>query len=99
MQSDGNLVLYPANAEDWYVDAYWASNTAYKNGAVFQLFLDSTGLLSIVNTTSFKLIRSLNVQTSLANANQGGTIVYRVTIDANGNFQLYSHVIHNKVNT
>ncbi|GMN62655.1 hypothetical protein TIFTF001_031736 [Ficus carica] len=93
------LLTYSMNVSNELMpNAYWASNTAYKNGAVFHLFLDSTGLLSIVNTTSFKLIRSLNVQTSLANANQGGNIVYRVTVDANGNFQLYSHVIHNKVN-
>ena len=40
MQSDGNLVLYPATSKNDVGDAYWATNTY---GLGFNLHLNSTG--------------------------------------------------------
>lgn len=98
MQDDGNLVLYPSNTEDWGMDAYWASDT-WSPSLHHHLHLNSSGVLRIVDTSSW-VVSTLNdvSKPSLANADQNSTILYRATLDANGNFQLYSHVILDKAN-
>jgi len=55
MPLDENLVLYPINTRDTPGDAYWSSNTFVK-GFKFHLYLNHTGLLVIINSTS--LLRS-----------------------------------------
>ncbi|PON43480.1 S-receptor-like serine/threonine-protein kinase [Trema orientale] len=89
MQDDGNLVLYPVNTEDSSSDAYWDTST-FGQGFKFHLYLNHTGLLSIINTTTEDRVYDLNELSSSSSDNQNNTI-YRATIDADGVFRLYSH--------
>ncbi|KAF3959477.1 hypothetical protein CMV_015716 [Castanea mollissima] len=92
MQYDGNLVLYPANTLGDISEAYWgAGSNGYGNGAngndlKYRLYLNDTGLLQIINSTSMDSVKDLSPSAS----NDTNTI-YRATLDANGFFQLYSH--------
>ncbi|PON72513.1 S-receptor-like serine/threonine-protein kinase [Parasponia andersonii] len=95
MQDDGNLVLYPANTEGGNLDAYWSSQTYLPNSGKLYFYLNSTGLLSIKNTSNSEIVRVLNAEKSLVNDNKI-TIIYRATLDANGILRLYSHVVHDE---
>ncbi|GMN47019.1 hypothetical protein TIFTF001_016199 [Ficus carica] len=88
MQDDGNLVLYPVNTIDSSSDAHW-STTTFGAGYNFHLFLSSTGLLSLINTTNSERVYDLN-DMSTSDNNQNSSI-YRATLDADGVFRLYSH--------
>ncbi|EXB54678.1 G-type lectin S-receptor-like serine/threonine-protein kinase [Morus notabilis] len=90
MQDDGNLVLYPVNTEDTYIFASWATNV-FGGGFKFHLYLSTTGLLSIINTTTSNSVHNLSgASTSAADNNQNSS-TYRATLDADGIFRLYSH--------
>ena len=57
MQNDGNLVLYPTNTGDTPEDAYWSSNTYFgKEWENFDLYLNNTGRLHIINRISSNLV-------------------------------------------
>ena len=57
MQDDGNLVLYPINTGDTPEDAYWSSNTYFgKDWKNFDLYLNNTGRLHIINRISSNLV-------------------------------------------
>ncbi|EXB82944.1 G-type lectin S-receptor-like serine/threonine-protein kinase RLK1 [Morus notabilis] len=99
MQADGNLVLYPANTEDSSEDAYWATNT-WPPKDNLNLYLNSTGLLSLVETTNTSELLDysyLNDESSLSKDKVvNGTVIYRATVNADGNFKLYSHLVNKK---
>ncbi|KAK9949919.1 hypothetical protein M0R45_005428 [Rubus argutus] len=90
MQTDGNLVLYPANADNTSADAYWSTDT-WQN-LTLHLYLNSTGgLLTLINTTSSEVYYVINGggDDDLAKS----TTVYRATIGVNGVLRVYSHMI------
>ncbi|KAI9125655.1 hypothetical protein K1719_003073 [Acacia pycnantha] len=88
MQADGNLVAYPLNSER-NDDAFWASNTMDTN--ISQLTLNLTGFLCLGNdTNTIKVIapsKQIEKNTSL--------LIYRATLDVDGNFVLYVHTFEN----
>uniref|UniRef100_A0A2N9F0M8 Receptor-like serine/threonine-protein kinase n=1 Tax=Fagus sylvatica TaxID=28930 RepID=A0A2N9F0M8_FAGSY len=87
MQYDGNLVLYPTNTEDIESEAYWSSET-YRNHLKYRLYLNSTGDLQIINSTSMDSVDDLGSSSSASN---NTNTIYRATLDFNGLFQFYSH--------
>ncbi|GJY51034.1 G-type lectin S-receptor-like serine/threonine-protein kinase LECRK3 [Tanacetum coccineum] len=89
MQLDGNLVQYPnVGTEDVPSSSYWASGTA-DTGPNVTLNLDSDGFLYLLQNST-NLIRNLT---------QGGypenNTIYRLKIDVDGIFRLYSHDLSN----
>ncbi|PWA37163.1 EGF-like domain-containing protein [Artemisia annua] len=89
MQLDGHLVLYPnVGTPDGPGPAYWASGTAGK-GPNVTLNLHSDGFLYLLQNSTY-LIRNLT---------QGGyprnNTIYRMKIDVDGIFRLYSHDLRN----
>ncbi|KAL5555678.1 hypothetical protein UlMin_037914 [Ulmus minor] len=88
MQVDGNLVLYPVNTIDSSSDAYWSTGT-FGNGFEFYLYLNITGLLSIINSSTSEHVDDLNSISS--SATKQNSTLYRATLDTNGVFRLYSH--------
>ncbi|XP_060674732.1 G-type lectin S-receptor-like serine/threonine-protein kinase LECRK1 isoform X2 [Ziziphus jujuba] len=99
MQLDGNLVLYPINTDNSSIDAYWSSET-FGNGFKYHLYLNHTGLLAIVNTTSSEMVRSLSLGGGGSSSSENGQKVeiYRATIDSDGIFRLYYHGVDDKNN-
>ncbi|KAF8411656.1 hypothetical protein HHK36_004214 [Tetracentron sinense] len=87
MQHDGHLVQYPVNTPDTAQYAYWASGTNGRGDNV-TLNLDDDGHLYLLNSTSF----------NIKNLTDGGyrtdETIYRMTIDADGIFRLYSHSLN-----
>ncbi|VVA39365.1 PREDICTED: G-type lectin S-receptor [Prunus dulcis] len=88
MQADGNLVLYSANSENSPADAYWSSGTYLQRQ--LQLYLNATGRLVLINSTSGEESYVLDYDESSKTNYKNGTI-YRATLDVDGNFRLYSH--------
>ncbi|XP_077237838.1 G-type lectin S-receptor-like serine/threonine-protein kinase LECRK2 [Tasmannia lanceolata] len=84
MQSDGNLVLYSSLS---VTDAYWVSTTPGTEPGK-KLILNNLGLLYLANSSDVNIL-SLGNGTSSSN---GTSVVYRATLDSNGNFRLYSHI-------
>ncbi|KAF5932276.1 hypothetical protein HYC85_028447 [Camellia sinensis] len=96
MQADGNLVLYPLNTADRGLDAYWASNTWGEVPKYLSLYLNqSAGTLDIINSTSLRIIKSFNPESSY---NNNKTIIYRATLDFDGVLRLYSHLLDETTN-
>ncbi|KAI8535888.1 hypothetical protein RHMOL_Rhmol10G0209700 [Rhododendron molle] len=90
MQEDGHLVSYPLQSEDTAPYSYWASGT---NGAGnnITLNLDDKGLLYLLNETGGNTIKNL----STAESSNDGKI-YRMTLDADGIFRVYSRTLDPK---
>ncbi|KAM3696346.1 hypothetical protein ACJW31_06G031800 [Castanea mollissima] len=100
MQTDGNLVSYPGNSGDAVSDAYWNTGTAGSgynpHNFRFDLYLNSTGGLNLVNQSNSStvfivndlLISSGEINVNLNNDNN---TIYRATLDVDGIFRLYSH--------
>ncbi|XP_059641974.1 G-type lectin S-receptor-like serine/threonine-protein kinase LECRK1 [Cornus florida] len=91
MQSDGNLVAFPVNSSEETRDSYWQTHTEtfgrdYSEYIV--LDLNSRGLLCLRNSSGGICVHTL-VNSSYSGNNK--TIIYRATLDADGNFRLYSH--------
>ena len=86
MQSDGNLVSYPANSGDAVPDAYWSTDTYSGNGFNIHLYLNASGSLILVNESNLETVKYL-YSTSTSSINT----IYRATLDADGIFRLYSH--------
>ncbi|XP_059644592.1 G-type lectin S-receptor-like serine/threonine-protein kinase LECRK4 [Cornus florida] len=94
MQYDGNLVAYLAPTVGKSCvnvllpsDAYWQLDSWSPNNPQYHLYLNSSGSLLLINgTTDSTTIKTLK-DSSLVN----NTIVHRATLDADGNFRLYSH--------
>ncbi|XP_077236570.1 G-type lectin S-receptor-like serine/threonine-protein kinase LECRK4, partial [Tasmannia lanceolata] len=88
MQSDGNLVLYPTYSNAIDGDDYWASNTAPTRPNV-TLILDNLGQLYLANSSNLNM-KSLG--NGIMSSSNGTDVVYRATLDTDGNFRLYSHI-------
>ncbi|XP_010245281.1 PREDICTED: G-type lectin S-receptor-like serine/threonine-protein kinase LECRK1 [Nelumbo nucifera] len=84
MQDDGNLVQYPVDTPDTAPYSYWASGTNGQGNNV-SLNFDSDGHLYLLNGTSFNIRNVTN-----GGFATGKTMVYRMTIDVDGLFRLYS---------
>ncbi|KAL5560347.1 hypothetical protein UlMin_036562 [Ulmus minor] len=84
MQGDGNLVQYPTNVALTVYLASWASGTN-NIGDNASLILDSGGQLYLINSNGS------NVKNLSASPNQSGDeALYRLTLDVDGVFRLYS---------
>ncbi|KAL4610520.1 hypothetical protein ACB092_08G056100 [Castanea dentata] len=86
MQDDGNLVLYPVNTVDEESEAYWSSVTSSKS-LKFRLYLNYSGVLEIINSTSMERVKVLGSPLADNNTNT----IYRATLVVDGIFRLYSH--------
>ncbi|EEF29363.1 hypothetical protein RCOM_1170110 [Ricinus communis] len=85
MQTDGNLVMYPAVLFARVAAyAYWSTAT-YTAGNNVSLNLDSNGQLYLLNSTGF------TIKTLKERATISGNPIYRGTIDEDGIFRLYLH--------
>ncbi|XP_022750965.1 G-type lectin S-receptor-like serine/threonine-protein kinase LECRK1 [Durio zibethinus] len=58
MQEDGNLVLYPMYTDNTGANAYWSSKT-FGTNTKFHLYLNSTGLLQLINETDSSIYNTL----------------------------------------
>ncbi|KAI8535886.1 hypothetical protein RHMOL_Rhmol10G0209500 [Rhododendron molle] len=92
MQDDGHLLSFPLQAPDqtWY--HYWQSDTAF-TGNNITLNLDDKGHLYLLNETGGNTIKNL----SKAESSNDGKI-YRMTLDADGIFRVYSLTLDPKGN-
>ncbi|KAE9449786.1 hypothetical protein C3L33_18313, partial [Rhododendron williamsianum] len=92
MQDDGHLLSFPLQSPDqtWY--HYWASGTAF-TGNNITLNLDDKGHLYLLNETGGNTIKNL----SAAESSNDGKI-YRMTLDADGIFRVYSLTLDPKGN-
>ncbi|XP_050208366.1 G-type lectin S-receptor-like serine/threonine-protein kinase LECRK1 [Mercurialis annua] len=88
MQDDGNLVLYPLHTGDTPADAYWYTET-FGHGSEFDLFLNSSGRLLIINRTNQYAITQ--VADSSSSGKSDNSTIYRATLDTDGVFRMYSH--------
>ncbi|XP_004508500.1 G-type lectin S-receptor-like serine/threonine-protein kinase LECRK1 [Cicer arietinum] len=97
MQNDGNLVLYPAyiSATSW--DAYWASDTSAGNEVKYHLYLNKTGSLQILNSSSVFISSPIATLIDALEDNDtgGNQTIYRATLDSDGVFRLYAHYVNN----
>ncbi|KAL0000773.1 hypothetical protein SO802_014554 [Lithocarpus litseifolius] len=90
MQSDGNLVSYPANSGDAVSDAYWSTDTYSGNGFNIHLYLNASGSLILVNESNLETVKPTYIDLYSPSTSSINTI-YRATLDADGIFRLYSH--------
>nr|POE49861.1 g-type lectin s-receptor-like serine/threonine-protein kinase lecrk1 [Quercus suber] len=108
MQTDGNLVSYPGNSGDAASDAYWNTGTSGSglnpNGALFDLYLNSTGGLNLVNHANSATVYTLNGKYFFPSAdinfnpNNDKNTIYRATLDVDGIFRLYCHTYNENRN-
>ncbi|KAJ9146003.1 hypothetical protein P3X46_028325 [Hevea brasiliensis] len=84
MQRDGNLAMYPTQYAAGVDSLYWNTAT-FTAGDNVSLNLDTDGKLYLLNATGFN-IRTLNDGQTVF-----GNPIYRLTIDADGLFRLYSY--------
>ncbi|KAF2291004.1 hypothetical protein GH714_018253 [Hevea brasiliensis] len=84
MQRDGELAMYPTQYAAGDDSLYWNTAT-YTAGDNVSLNLDTDGKLYLLNATGFN-IRTLNDGQTVF-----GNPIYRLTIDADGLFRLYSY--------
>ncbi|THG14760.1 hypothetical protein TEA_006804 [Camellia sinensis var. sinensis] len=85
MQRDGNLVQYPVSAPTpTYQYAYWASGTSMY-GDNCSLHLDGDGHLYMLNATGTTNIKNLSYAEPTKEEK-----IYRMTIDVDGIFRVYS---------
>ncbi|XP_050380805.1 G-type lectin S-receptor-like serine/threonine-protein kinase LECRK3 [Argentina anserina] len=84
MQTDGNLVLYPANSENSPTDAYYSTDT-WRN-LKLDLYLNSTdGSLALINSSGvYEFISSQSDDSAI-------DTIYRATVSVNGVLRVYSH--------
>ncbi|KAF7129618.1 hypothetical protein RHSIM_Rhsim10G0139800 [Rhododendron simsii] len=92
MQGDGHLVSYPLQSPDSAPYSYWASGTA-GTGNNITLNLDDNGHLYLLNETGGNNIRNL----SAAESSNDGKL-YRMTLDVDGIFRVYSLTLDPKGN-
>uniref|UniRef100_A0A1D1ZG87 G-type lectin S-receptor-like serine/threonine-protein kinase RLK1 n=1 Tax=Anthurium amnicola TaxID=1678845 RepID=A0A1D1ZG87_9ARAE len=105
MQTDGNLVLYPADTygSSYYADssynAYWASGTFDAGTDVsLSLKLDSQGCLFLSPDlqSNYTRVNLTDAQPSRPSSSHGrvataAEVYYRATLDVDGVLRLYSH--------
>ena len=97
MQKDGNLVSYTQTTGV----AYWNTGTSGSgfnpHNFHFDLYLNSTGGLNLVNQSNSATVYTLNdnlFSSGDININfiSDENAIYRATLDVNGIFRLYSHI-------
>ncbi|XP_077237839.1 G-type lectin S-receptor-like serine/threonine-protein kinase LECRK1 [Tasmannia lanceolata] len=88
MQLDGNLVAYYLYSIPTVGDAYWATGTNGR-GPDSKLFLTNLGQLYLANFSDGGT-RDVAYGNTISSSN-AIIVVYRATLDADGNFRLYSH--------
>ncbi|KAK8497378.1 hypothetical protein V6N12_018873 [Hibiscus sabdariffa] len=103
MQNDGNLVLYPLESENSPITAYWSTKTFGLNLSL-RLFLNSTGLLQLINNFDSSVYDTINGlfhqeasysdydDSRSSSSSSSKNIVYSASLDVDGNFRLYTHV-------
>ncbi|KAI8535883.1 hypothetical protein RHMOL_Rhmol10G0209200 [Rhododendron molle] len=92
MQDDGHLLSFPLHSPDTTPYVYWASETG-GFGNNITLNLDDKGHLYLLNQTGGNTIKNLSAAES---SNDGK--VYRMTLDADGIFRVYSLTLDPKGN-
>ncbi|XP_030929254.1 G-type lectin S-receptor-like serine/threonine-protein kinase LECRK3 [Quercus lobata] len=97
MQSDGNLVSYPANSGDAVPDAYWSTDTYSGNGFNIHLYLNASGSLILVNESNLETVKPTYLYLYPTSTSSINTI-YRATLDADGIFRLYCHTYDERRN-
>jgi hypothetical protein len=85
MQIDGNLVQYPLLVPTEPVTAYYATGT-FTSGNNVSLNLDESGQLYLLNSSGINIL-------TLHEGNFTRRLIYRLTLDADGMVNLYSHDI------
>ena len=107
MQTDGNIVSYPGNTGDAASDAYWNRGTSGSgfnpHNFLFDLYLNSTGGLNLVNQSNSATVYTLNDHLFSSgdiniNFNNDKNTIYRATLDVDGIFRLYSHTYNENRN-
>ncbi|PON72512.1 S-receptor-like serine/threonine-protein kinase [Parasponia andersonii] len=99
MQTDGNLVMYPTNAFIRSENAYWSSGFLESRFHTVNLRLNNSGFLYLFSTTPtggygrYKMLAKGSGGSNRPSENE--TVIYRVTLDPDGIFRLYSHHISN----
>ncbi|XP_062073403.1 G-type lectin S-receptor-like serine/threonine-protein kinase LECRK1 [Humulus lupulus] len=92
MQTDGNLVLYAKKYMVRVQDAYWASDTRVEELIGYELYLNETGLLAVVQLNESPVILPLNKEYNSYDSPEKNVVtIYRATLDVDGSFRLYSH--------
>ncbi|XP_042494952.1 G-type lectin S-receptor-like serine/threonine-protein kinase LECRK3 [Macadamia integrifolia] len=87
MQGDGNLVQYPNENPLTFPKAYWASDTNGQGDKV-ELNLDADGgYLYLLNTTNLVTVSNISSSVTPINSTK---LLYRMTIDVDGIFRVYS---------
>ncbi|KAI3716816.1 hypothetical protein L1987_67985 [Smallanthus sonchifolius] len=86
MQGDGNLAAYPQNNYVGTSDSYWTTGTYA--GRADSLSLNRNGSLYMMKSGEAQMV--LNPSTS-SQSRKNETIVFRATLNPDGNFVLYSH--------
>lgn len=87
MQSDGNLVQYPASGPWVPQNAYYATGTFGDRNTNVSLNLDSNGRLYLLNSSS--LLKNLTLGGYAAE-----TSIYLMRLDVGGIFRLYSRSVN-----
>ncbi|XP_043690129.1 G-type lectin S-receptor-like serine/threonine-protein kinase LECRK3 [Telopea speciosissima] len=90
MQSDGNLVQYPNENPQTIPKSYWATGTNGQGDNV-TLNLDDDGHLYLVNRKGKTIYNLFTGGNSV-----DGTVFYRMTIDVDGIFRVYSIIVNQK---
>lgn len=91
LQHDGKLAAYPVSRTGAPDEAYWSYNAGLEFHGL-SLVLTETGLLYLDPTfdlSNDSIAQGLNVSES------SETMIYRATLDADGNFRLYAHILSN----
>ncbi|KAF7129814.1 hypothetical protein RHSIM_Rhsim10G0139600 [Rhododendron simsii] len=92
MQDDGHLIAYPLESPDSAPYAYWASGTD-GSGNNITLNLDDNGHLYLLNRTGANIIKNITEGESEKDGK-----IYRMTLDADGIFRVYSLTLDSKGN-
>ncbi|KAK3419193.1 G-type lectin S-receptor-like serine/threonine-protein kinase LECRK4 [Eucalyptus grandis] len=83
MQGDSNLVAYGVNSTNVDTDAYWSTNTQEKINATYTLLQDRVALFFVGGLVT--------LQANSSDPDQKSILLYRATLDYDGNFRLYLH--------
>ncbi|XP_027178443.1 G-type lectin S-receptor-like serine/threonine-protein kinase LECRK1 isoform X2 [Coffea eugenioides] len=91
LQHDGKLAAYPVSGTGAPDEAYWSYGAGFEFDGL-SLVLTETGRLYLDPTfdlSNDSIAQGLNVSES------SETMIYRATLDADGNFRLYAHKLSN----
>ncbi|XP_042479199.1 G-type lectin S-receptor-like serine/threonine-protein kinase LECRK1 [Macadamia integrifolia] len=89
MQHDGNLVQYYSTGKRSVRYSYWESGTNTYRGRYVTLQLDDDGNLYMFDRDGLT-VKNLSLSTGGGGTPTGDTVLYRLTIDNDGIFRVYS---------